>query len=95
LYVPIGALNFYRYNKLRDPLRRSFSGNKGEKLAEHISRRLAGNQYLPASFLPTFMNLLPNPKSEGGKVLKRSLNLHKKWVTKEELLFVPACSRET
>jgi hypothetical protein len=67
LYVPIPALNFYRCSKLRTPFPLSFSGNKRGRWIQDISRRLACTQHLPASFLPIFLNLQLNWKSEGGQ----------------------------
>jgi hypothetical protein len=62
------ALNFYRCGKLRNPFTLSFSGNKSVRWEQDISRRLAGTQHLPASLLPSFMNLQLKWQSEGGQV---------------------------
>ncbi|MFH1758806.1 MAG: hypothetical protein ABH969_12260 [Pseudomonadota bacterium] len=76
MFVPIPALNFNRCSKLRNPFPLSSIGNKRGRWAQDISRRLAGTQHLPASFLLIFMNLQLNWQSEGGQAF---FELAKTW----------------
>jgi hypothetical protein len=67
LFVPILELDLYRFSKRGNSFWLSFSGNKVEGCRISLSRRLAGTQHLPASFLPIFLNLQLNIESEGGQ----------------------------
>jgi hypothetical protein len=69
LFVPILELDLYRFSKRGNSFWLSFSGNKVEGCRISLSRRLAGTQHLPASFLPIFLNLQLNIESEGGQDL--------------------------